>query len=63
LQDNNGSGGHAVIEEEIETDIDLTSCLNDPSRESLGIKSKKLLPTTPLNLEIKSPWTILEKQS
>lgn len=34
---------HSVIDEEIETDIDLSSCLNDPSRESLAIKSKKEL--------------------
>jgi hypothetical protein len=61
LQDKNTV--NAVIDEEIETDIDMKSCLNDPSKESLAIKSKKELPATPLSLEIKSPWTIIEKQS
>lgn len=53
---------NSLIEEESENNF--SSCLNEISRESLiEIESKKSLEKPPLSLEIKSPWTIIERQS
>ena len=50
-----------ILIEEV-TDNNFSSCLNEISKESLlEIESKKNLEKPPLTLEIKSPWTIIER--